>query len=719
MIGNIVDIMPDTTDKFRVNRSSEPSISEGIFAPGNILVGKYKVISVLGRGGMGCVYRVQQLFLNKELALKTVDKGRVSDVLMRRFQLEAKAAASLIHPNLVQVHDFGLLDDEQPYMVMDLVDGVTLAEQLKIGGPMSLQQIGPLFAQICFGLAYAHNQGVVHRDIKPSNIMLVNGLPLGAEGSVKVVDFGIAKLINTDRGEIQALTRTGEIFGSPLYMSPEQCAGGEVDRRADIYALGCVLFEALTGTPPHVGANSLTTMMAHQSQPAPTLKEASLGKEFHAALEQIVEKMLRKLPAERYQDLSLVAYDVDAACRDGALGLPSAQPISPKFPAKTRPLISISGKQIYMLLALIILVFTATTAGLVGYFSAHKQGGSTDSSSDKSIGFQRWPAVEDYATKLQKNVPILTNAQPIKSTIVIKGGIKKREFVFPECGMGTLFVCDEAHIASGKPVEAKGTVPVSGDVPLTLQVPDILYPGVFETPAIFDKIDPKEFYGLSLIGNPELGMETGESQRKNIAQILKTAAQWPNLNSVELISLEENEKVFDALDTMKGLRNFVLGAPLGISSGYLARVTFLRNLETLVLRHFEYANVADFMPALAGSEKIKRLVLVSSSVTADSLFKLRQCPNLSYLEIAGQKFDDEVVQAVAQLHSLRIVELGEKISMKQIVMLKHSPWIHEIRLLVQYAAQDSNTLKQYYTRQEMDQLKTLDPRIQFYSRQSE
>src|SRR5262249_45675712 len=158
-----------------------------------------------------------------------------------------------------------LLEDDQPYLVMDFVNGITLSEKLKRDGPMSARTATRVFAQVCFGLSYAHDQGIVHRDIKPSNIMLVDGATLGAEGSVKIVDFGLAKLTASDDGEIQALTRTGEIFGSPLYMSPEQCTSGVVDHRSDIYSLGCVLFEALTGAPPHMGQTALTTMMKHQS----------------------------------------------------------------------------------------------------------------------------------------------------------------------------------------------------------------------------------------------------------------------------------------------------------------------------------------------------------------------------------------------------------------------------------------------------------------------
>jgi len=360
--------MTESSDKTVANADDvHPAIlgDSGLFPRGQMLGGKYEVISLLGKGGMGTVYRVQQVFLNEELALKVLDNRRESDgVHMRRFQQEAKAAYSLSHPNLVKVHDFGLLDNGQPYLVMDLIEGVTLARYIKEHGPLVLDEVGPLFAQACFGLSHAHNQSVIHRDIKPTNIMLVTGLPLGTEGSVKIVDFGIAKLASDHGGEIQTLTRTGEIIGSPLYMSPEQCSGAPVDHRTDIYSLGCVLFEALTGTPPFLGDNVLRTMMMHQTEPAPLLKEASLGKEFPEGLKQIVDKMLRKSPSERYQNLGLVAHDLARACKDG--GLITGPRSATKAQPKGSKAFSITARQYYASMAMIVLI-TAIVTELVSH----------------------------------------------------------------------------------------------------------------------------------------------------------------------------------------------------------------------------------------------------------------------------------------------------------------------------------------------------------------
>ncbi len=340
------------------------------YIPGDVLDGRYRVESVLGSGGMGMVYRVTQMFVNKQFALKTIIKGQLSEVKIRRFQLEARAVFALDHPNIVAVKDFGIIEEMTPFLVMELLDGENLSERLKRSGRLPLTEIVPIFVQTCFGLGYAHDQGIVHRDIKPSNIMLLNGIASGAEGSIKIVDFGIAKFAHSEGGDIQALTKTGEIFGSPFYMSPEQCTGERVDHRADVYSLGCVLFEALTGAPPCVGDNALSTMMQHQAGKIPSLKEASMGLEFPAELERIVAKMLEKNPEDRYQKLGIVAH------RLASLGQMTSQTIEPnektlriiKTNEKPKAVESVTfSKSKLIALISIVGVVTALSAGIGGY----------------------------------------------------------------------------------------------------------------------------------------------------------------------------------------------------------------------------------------------------------------------------------------------------------------------------------------------------------------
>lgn len=278
--------------------------------PNSILFDKFRVIKLLGRGGMGSVYQVQHLHLQTEYALKCLNRQQQNDASWRRFENEARASNKLDHPNLIKVHDSGLLPDGQPYFVMDLVKGITLADEIKKTGRLPVHIVLKLFIQVGFALSYAHERGVIHRDIKPTNIMLVNNKDGTLSNSVKVVDFGIAKLTGQDEFNQQTLTRTGEIFGSPLYMSPEQCMGIAVDHRSDLYSLGCVMYEALTGAPPFVGDNALSTMMRHQSESPLALKEASMGIEFPEQLELLVRRLLEKDPADRYSNASLLTADL-------------------------------------------------------------------------------------------------------------------------------------------------------------------------------------------------------------------------------------------------------------------------------------------------------------------------------------------------------------------------------------------------------------------------
>lgn len=277
--------------------------AKNLLPPGTVIDKKYKILSVLGSGGMGTVYLVNQLDLDRDFALKILDAGNTDGIAVRRFHLEAKTAASLRHPNLVAVHDFGVWNEIRPYLVMDCVTGVPLDQLLKERKTLPVDYVVALAVQVGFALLYAHEHGIVHRDIKPSNIIVLHPDKQPSEGTIKVVDFGIAKLMQSEGGQIQALTRTGEIFGSPMYMSPEQCRGTAIDQRTDIYSLGCVLYECLTGSPPFVGDTAMSTMVKRLTEKAPSLSDVSL-QDFPPALETVVQKMLANEPEDRFADFT-------------------------------------------------------------------------------------------------------------------------------------------------------------------------------------------------------------------------------------------------------------------------------------------------------------------------------------------------------------------------------------------------------------------------------
>jgi len=221
------------------------------------------------------------------------------------------------------VHDFGVTESGQPYMVMDFVDGKTLSEVISRDGQLSQERFLRIFSQVCEALAHAHKRGVLHRDLKPSNIMLVRTFE--GEEEVRIMDFGIAKLVGDTSERAQALTKTGEAVGSPLYMSPEQARGHKTDLRTDLYSLGCVMYECITGSPPFVGKSALDTMLMHMNDKPLSIRQASLGKIVDPRVERVVIKLLEKNPDERYQKMDDVLADIYTIQGNTSRGASSAR----------------------------------------------------------------------------------------------------------------------------------------------------------------------------------------------------------------------------------------------------------------------------------------------------------------------------------------------------------------------------------------------------------
>lgn len=229
---------------------------------------RYDVLQELGSGASGAVYRVHDKELNKDLAVKLLREDQTSNEgLLARFKQEASLAITLSHENLIGMYGLSETPKGSPFLVMDLLEGRSLDTILKEDGPLSEERFVAIFSQVLEGLSHAHMKGLIHRDLKPSNIMVVESETSGE--IVKLIDFGIAKLTETSLRTNHNLTETGEVFGTPTYMSPEQCLGFEVDERSDIYSLGCVMYESLTGKPLFAGSNAIQIISKHLSQ-APT-----------------------------------------------------------------------------------------------------------------------------------------------------------------------------------------------------------------------------------------------------------------------------------------------------------------------------------------------------------------------------------------------------------------------------------------------------------------
>jgi serine/threonine protein kinase len=263
-------------------------------------VPNYEIIRLIGSGGMGDVYEGRHVVLNTSVAIKLLRSHLVETQALLRFQQEAQAASRLNHVNIVRVFDCGVMPQGTPYMIMDLVKGETLEAVIKEGS-LNVRETLETIKQICNGVRCAHENGILHRDLKPSNIILEKQ---GDKTVARVLDFGIAKIMEDEDGLLK--TRTGEIFGTPAYMSPEQASGTKVDQRSDIYAIGCILYEMLTGQPPAVGKTAIEVLFKQVNETPLPLTQASLGKKFPTELEQIVDRCLAKDPAARFASLAEV-----------------------------------------------------------------------------------------------------------------------------------------------------------------------------------------------------------------------------------------------------------------------------------------------------------------------------------------------------------------------------------------------------------------------------
>ncbi|MBK9144667.1 MAG: protein kinase [Candidatus Melainabacteria bacterium] len=283
--------------------------------PGALFADKYLIKSVIGEGGMSVVYDAQHEYMNRRVAIKMLhDKLAGDQEIVTRFKQEARTSAAVQHPNLVTVYDSGITSGGQPYIVMDYLDGLNLQEYIEKGQPDTGELIA-IFCQVCDALEAAHKAGLVHRDLKPSNIMLIPDERGNA--FVKLVDFGIAKFVH-EQQDIR-LTQTGQVFGTPAFMSPEQCRSESLDVRTDIYSLGCVMYEAFTAERAFVGKSVFEVLTMHVSEYPSRLPFLAAGTVIMSELEKIIflclnkEKDQRPDSARRLKQMLVGAYNTTKA----------------------------------------------------------------------------------------------------------------------------------------------------------------------------------------------------------------------------------------------------------------------------------------------------------------------------------------------------------------------------------------------------------------------
>lgn len=289
-----------TTRTFNTNSTTPPinSMDSRLDLVGQVIEDRYDILETLGKGGMSVVFKARDRRLRKDVALKVLMPHLTADALsIQRFQQEATAASNLDHPNIVKVYNVGSTASGLPFMTMDCLSGRSLSAVVKDSGRLEYSEALNIFIQLADALTHAHEKGVIHRDLKPSNIIISSNRD--ESEVVKIVDFGIAKLLSQD-GHTQAkLTQTGDVFGSPHYMSPEQCLGGELDERSDIYSMGCLMYEVLIGRTPHQGESTLHILHKHISETPPSFKSAAPQSNLPEQLEAVVFKCLERKREDR------------------------------------------------------------------------------------------------------------------------------------------------------------------------------------------------------------------------------------------------------------------------------------------------------------------------------------------------------------------------------------------------------------------------------------
>ncbi|MDP3508391.1 MAG: serine/threonine-protein kinase [Candidatus Melainabacteria bacterium] len=610
------------------------------------MVGDYEVLSLIGTGGMGYVYEARHRVLNKVYALKTIRADCMNETSWRRMQVEAQAIARMNHPNIVGIHNFGM-HDGRPFYVMDLLKGTSLAEKLQ-KGPLPLEQALQIFIEVCCGLTYAHKKGIIHRDIKPGNIILLKSEDASG-AKVKIVDFGIAKLAGASDPNNQNLTSAGEIFGSPLYMSPEQCLSERTDARSDIYALGCTLFEALTGHPPFRGKNQVQTMMLHQGEPAPTLAEKAAKLSFPEALEQVLAKMLAKKPMERYQNLATVAEELEKI--SASLSSSEETPITSQI--KKNIALAVVAIAICSLIvtsvAFLAISGTSAIPGLTKLFVGQK---------DLSTSKVESKSSEETATNIKREKappsillgPVCTYERRNKKLFKV--------FNFPKVVFGTIYCQDggrKSWLASGRkeyPADAELIFSCHSKMMTHIENFKALRNGDFSSIHLRYLAEGQPPKSDALLPTPE-------AQFSDLSGALR---QMSHLDKLGSLSLADCSQLKD--DDIKLLNQFPYLTSLDLSNtnakgGKVAKLTGLkkiRNLDFSACRQ-----ISPLLRALSGSKELvwlKASELTDGALSKDDLNNIATLSNLEKLEVNGVGIDNDGIEILSRLPRLK--ELSAK-----------------------------------------------------------
>lgn len=685
------------------------------FSPGEIIASTFQINKQIGSGGMGVVYLVKHTALNKQFALKALAPDLVNEQNWQRFKAEAKTMASLNHRTFVKVYDLGIHAKSIPFYSMDYLNGRTLETILVEDGPIKLPQAIEIFLEVLDGLAYAHSHGIVHRDIKPANIMIctASGTAGGTTSSVtsgatavKILDFGISKFVGCDGRKAQNLTAAGDIFGSPYYMSPEQCSGETVDGRSDIYSIGCSLFESLSALVPYEGNNSIETALLHQEQEPPKLSEILPELGLPQSIDLVIGKCLAKEPAERYQSAKELSADL-IRIRDGrdietyTLSYPKT---TSKDPNRNKvAIISAAVTAPLIVAAAATLVTTgiatnkeqnqlkSTTAGLENQDSARPLEPATQAgnrqepinTANSTLAKQAFNIANTSHTIANiELIDQITNKEsgiPIVKSILIKELIKQRKepysrvkivagekvnlFNFPtDFSLGTIGYANPGT-RKWTTGPARGSVMAIYGRPVSITASQEL----LTYPALLN------FFRKNEIGDVNLSDSQVEPSK-----LLQALAKQQQLHGLELRGTRLGDADIPLLEKFQLLRSLDIGNT-NISGAALAKSKILPQLLSLHAGMISEATPA--LQALVKSNKLTELNLNNTKLSQEDYALIARMTNLQILSVKESAIKDADLKKLSTLSNLTTlyIERCSSLTPTIIEILKGFKSLRELR----------------------------------------
>jgi serine/threonine protein kinase len=652
------------TEKFDETNSLSLGGGNRAIKPGDIVGGAYILKSLLGQGGMGYVFLAQHNIIKRDYALKIIRPDKMDDFSWQRFEIEGRVIAKLDHPNIVKIYNMGIDQGKCPYYVMDLLNGRALSNYIDDDDGLTFEQCLDIFRQVAEGLAYAHRKGIVHRDVKPANIIVLKEENDKFAFQAKVVDFGLAKVINPAAG--QAITAKGQVFGSPHYMSPEQCQGQAVDHRSDIYSLGCALFESIAGNPPFRGSNAVEIMLMHTEVAMPKLADRfSEGPAI--AVDSLIARMTAKEPGDRYQSMDEVAAAIARLQKRApllSLNLPEREDgaratgeTNGSFQSSS--LISRVGSR--WLIAGSILVAASLLAG--------------------GAYFYRTSVKDQPKAAPPSDMVTILKFGPIKSHPLGNGGYK--EIAFPNVAIGSV-----AYSGGAKPWPATGVVRVKDSVSVALLLDENEVPLTFEAPQVLEQIGKDEFQSLYLKAKNSLAKIGGVDghgpaldlnglprreriahSQKQLIEILKIVSNWPRLVNLTLDGFAPNAQVFQLLDELPQLRAITLKRA-NFSMKELTSCKLFNRLSSFSIEEPVDSFVDPLLLRLSQCEELTGIELDSVDFLPQSLSQLKRCPKLTTLNLNKTDISDEVVKIISRWKNLSTFRSeGKCLSESQIATL--------------------------------------------------